>query len=80
MSGTYLEVDAPSRVVWTEKFEDYPEAINTLELIEADGRTTLTLTMRFVSEEVRDIVLATGMTDGSGTSLDRLAALLPSLA
>jgi uncharacterized protein YndB with AHSA1/START domain len=80
MSGVYLEVDAPERVVFTERFEDNPESVSTLELAELDGRTTMTMTMRYASEEIRDIVLATGMTGGFGTSLDRLAALLPSMA
>jgi uncharacterized protein YndB with AHSA1/START domain len=80
MSGVYLEVDVPTRVVFTERFEDNPESVNILELSEEDGRTTMTMTMRYASEEIRDIVLATGMTGGMGTSYDRLAAMLPSFA
>ena len=49
-----------------------------MDLVEADGRTTMTLTMSYASEEIRDIVLATGMTGGMETSYDRLDGLLPS--
>ena len=80
MSGVYLEVDPPTRIVFTERFEDNPESTNIVELTEEGGRTTLTMTMRYASEEVRDMVLATGMTDGMSTSHDRLAAMLPSIA
>jgi uncharacterized protein YndB with AHSA1/START domain len=79
MSGEYLEVDAPRRAVFTEIFEENPPSTNTLELVETDGRTTMTLTMKYITEEVRDIVLATGMTGGMDTSYDRLAARLLTL-
>jgi len=80
MSGVYLEVEEPTRIVFTERFEDNPESVNTIDLVEEGGRTTLTMTMRYASEEVRDMVLATGMTDGARVSHDRLAAMLPSFA
>jgi uncharacterized protein YndB with AHSA1/START domain len=48
------------------------EALNTMTLSEADGRTTLTLVMRFGSEEARDAAAATGMADGIAASFDRL--------
>ncbi len=73
MSGEYVEVDSPHRAVFTEIFEENPPSTNTLELVENEGRTTMTLTMTYVSEQVRDIVLETGMTGGMDTSYDRLA-------
>ncbi len=79
MSGEYLEVDAPHRAVFTEIFEENPPSTNTLELVEIDGRTTMTLTMKYITEEVRDIVLATGMTGGMETSYNRLATRLLTL-
>ena len=78
MSGLYREVDAPARAVFSEVFEDNPESVNSMDLVEVDGRTTMTLTMSYASEEIRDIVLATGMTGGMETSYDRLDGLLPS--
>ncbi len=79
MHGVYREVDAPERIVNTEVFDEPPGAVNTLLLTEDDGRTTMTLTMRYPSEEVRDRALATGMTGGMETSYTRLQAYLDAL-
>jgi uncharacterized protein YndB with AHSA1/START domain len=49
------------------------------EFVEADGRTTMTTTMQLVSQEARDAVLATGMSDGAGRSYERLGEVLASL-
>jgi uncharacterized protein YndB with AHSA1/START domain len=80
--GRYLEVVEPERIVNTEKFMDDPrpdESVNTLVLVEAGGKTTLTLTMKLGSKEARDAVLATGMADGVGISYDRLDGILARL-
>lgn len=77
LSGEFREVDHPSRIVHTEQFMgEGPEAIVTLDLAEDDGKTRMTATMSYPSKEVRDQVLATGMTDGAGKSYDRLAEYL----
>ena len=77
LSGRFQEVDRPSRIVHTEQFMgEGPEAVVTLELTEEDGGTRMTTTMSYPSKEVRDQVLATGMTDGAGKSYDRLADYL----
>jgi uncharacterized protein YndB with AHSA1/START domain len=78
--GEYREVVAPARVVhteWPDGTDGGPgaEALCTLELTEADGRTTLTHTMRFPTRALRDQALASGMTDGMGASYTQLAAL-----
>lgn len=79
--GTYLEVEPPERLVNTESWgEESPETTDTLVLIEEDGRTTATLTMRFPSKEARDAVLETGMQEGMTASYDRLAVYLPRIA
>lgn len=73
MTGSVLEVVAPERLVTTERWGgDWPEATNTLVLTESAGRTTMTLTMRYVSKDVRDRALGTGMTGGMDVSFDRL--------
>ena len=80
--GTYLEVEAPHRLVATEIYEGVPEpapgeeAVNTLVLDEADGVTTLSLRCRYPSTEVRDMVLASGMESGLQVSYDRLEDLV----
>ena len=69
------------RTVHTESFDDYPgDSVVTVVLTEHEGRTTLTGTVRYESQEVRDAVIESGMEHGAAETYDRLAALLPSLA
>ena len=79
MRGTYCEIEAPYRSVHTETFDDLPgESKVTTLLTEQEGRTTLTATIAYSSEEVRDAVLRSGMEHGAAESYDRLAELLAS--
>jgi uncharacterized protein YndB with AHSA1/START domain len=81
MSGVYREIAAPERIVATEVFDQpwYPgEAVGTTVLTEQGGKTTLTSTMLYASQEARDGVLKSGMEDGVGASYDRLAEVLAS--
>ena len=79
--GAFSEVKAPSRIVHDQYFDpgdmDYAMPVGdpciiTLELSEANGVTTLTNTMRFVSKQARDQAIATGMTDGMEMGYARL--------
>ena len=76
--GTYLEVEPPTRTVQTWLFEGWPDAWadETDELKEADGVTTLTVTMAF-----RDKAGRAHMTkhDGQESSFDKLEDYLMSL-
>ena len=79
MGGVYREVVVPERIVATEKFDQawYPgEAIGTLVLVEQAGRTTVTQTVLYESQEARDGILKSGMETGVAASYDRLADLL----
>lgn len=79
MRGTILEIVVPERLVATEKFDQpwYPgEAVVTTVLTEEGGKTTLTLTVRYESREIRDGVLKTPMAQGVAAGYDRLAELL----
>jgi uncharacterized protein YndB with AHSA1/START domain len=77
MRGVYREVEPPERLISTESWGgDWPETINTLTLTEEAGRTTITQTILYPSQEARDAALATGMKDGMTQSLDRLADYL----
>jgi uncharacterized protein YndB with AHSA1/START domain len=83
MSGTYIEVKRPERIVSTETFDEawYPgEGRNTLVLVEENGKTTMTATSRYESREARDAVLKTGMESGVKASYDRLEKILESSA
>ncbi|SDN85771.1 SRPBCC domain-containing protein [Lentzea jiangxiensis] len=80
MHGEYTEVVPHSRIANTEVFEDNPPAQTVVEFVEEGGRTTMTTTMRLVSQEARDAVLATGMADGAGRSYERLGEVLATLS
>jgi len=64
--------------VFTEIFEQYPETVSvvTTELTQEGKKTRLTATVKYPSQEVRDIVLGTGMERGAGISYDRLEELV----
>jgi uncharacterized protein YndB with AHSA1/START domain len=76
--GEYREINPPSRVVFTEIFEDFPDSVSvvTSELVEEDGKTRLIATVEYPSLEVRDMVIASGMSRGAGISYDRLEDLV----
>ncbi len=77
--GTFLEIDPPERIVATESFDNYPgETMISTTFVEQDGRTTITATCVYESQEVRDAILASGVESGAGESYDRLAELLRS--
>jgi uncharacterized protein YndB with AHSA1/START domain len=79
MGGVFLEIDPPEKIVCTEKFDDawYPgEAVSTVTFSETEGRTTLTMTMRYESTEARDVTMKSGMETGLAESFDMLADLL----
>jgi uncharacterized protein YndB with AHSA1/START domain len=79
MGGVYREIVPPERIVATEAFDQpwYPgEALDTIHLTEQGGRTTMTTTVRYESQEARDAVLRSPMEEGVAASYDRLAELL----
>lgn len=54
--GTYLEVEPPTRTVETWIYDGWPdaEAVETMQLKEADGVTTMTWTLAFADQAGRD--------------------------
>ena len=72
--GENLVFEAPRRAVTTEHMigTDYPSTTNDLSLYEEDGATLLTIIITYPDMQTRDMVLATGMTDGMETSYARL--------
>jgi uncharacterized protein YndB with AHSA1/START domain len=80
--GTYDEVDRPHRIVSTEQFDDFPgPSLNTIVLNErAEGRTAMTLTVRYLDRKMRDGWVASGMTNGLSSSYERLDNALPGIA
>src|SRR6266481_5720109 len=80
MRGVYREIVPPDRSVHMESFDDYPgESQVTSILTEQGGKTTLTVTMLYASQEVRHIVIKSGMECGAEESYDKLAELLTSV-
>ncbi|HTN84194.1 MAG TPA: SRPBCC family protein [Sorangium sp.] len=79
--GEYKEITPPSRLVFTEIFEDYPDTVSVVTTVLTDegGKTRMTATVRYPSLEVRDIVMGTGMAHGAGLSYDRLEDLVAQL-
>ncbi len=79
MRGVWKEIASPGRSVHLESFDDYPgESVVTSVLTEQDGKTTLHVTVQYPSQQVRDIVLQSGMEHGAAESYDKLAELLAS--
>jgi len=80
MRGVYREIVPPERSVHMESYDDYPgESQVTSVFVEQGGKTTLTATVLYPSQEVRDIVIKSGMEHGAAETYDKLAELLVSL-
>jgi uncharacterized protein YndB with AHSA1/START domain len=79
--GEYQEITPPSKLVFTEIFEEFPDSVSvvTADFAEEDGKTRLTATVRYPSLEVREMVLQSGMAHGAGISYDRLEDLVAEL-
>jgi uncharacterized protein YndB with AHSA1/START domain len=80
--GVYQEISPPGRWVSTEVFEGFPDAesINTVTLVEEDGKTRLTTVVLHQNREYRDGHLNSGMEPGMQQTLDRLEELLATIA
>jgi uncharacterized protein YndB with AHSA1/START domain len=79
--GEYREIVPNERLVSTEVFEGFPdgEALNTLTLAEAEGRTTLTILVEHANKEHRDMHINSGMEAGMQDALDLLEEVAISL-
>jgi uncharacterized protein YndB with AHSA1/START domain len=82
MTQLIEELEIPERIVANETFDDpwyEGDAISTVTFEETDGRTTVTLTIRYDSNEIRDNVLAMDVTRGMSASFDNLANVLETM-
>jgi uncharacterized protein YndB with AHSA1/START domain len=72
--GENLVIEPERRMVTTERMTGapYPPNVNDLTLDEDDGVTLLTLIVAYPDQTQRDMILATGMTDGMEASYQRL--------
>ncbi len=87
--GTFSEVREPSRLAHDQYFDpgdmDYAMPVGdpcfiALDFSEADGVTTLAMTMTFESKEARDQAVTTGMTDGMEVGYARIDDMLAKAA
>lgn len=76
--GELVESMPPYRAVQTERMvgTEGPSTVNEMTLTPVEGGTLLTVVIRYPSKELRDEMLATGMTDGMETSYARLERVL----
>lgn len=72
--GENLVIDPERRMVTTERMTglDAPGTVNDLTFDEVDGVTLMTLYITYADAAQRDMILATGMTDGMEASYQRL--------
>lgn len=76
--GTYREVVAPEKLVYSFLFGDMPEGDGFVEitLVEKDGVTELRDRGVFSSKEERDAIIASGMESGARETYERLSELI----
>lgn len=82
MSTECLELDQPNKIVTKETFDDpwyEGEAIGTMLLVEHEGKTTLTTTMKYDTEATRDSILKSPMDEGLAVGYARLEKYLVTL-
>lgn len=76
----YLEIDPPSRLVYSHSGEDGDEAMHFLDIVTFEnvgGKTRLTLKMIFQTVEIREqIEREVGAVEGGNQTLDRLEQYL----
>jgi uncharacterized protein YndB with AHSA1/START domain len=73
-TGTYQEISAPARLVFTTRMSPSgAESVGTLVFIELGGKTTLTITIHCNSMAERDALLEMRVDVGTVRTLDNLA-------
>jgi uncharacterized protein YndB with AHSA1/START domain len=79
--GEFREIVPPERLTWTFEWEGMPGhvSVQTLELEEHDGKTTIVATAQFDTQEDRDGMLQSGATEGAAETYDRLDEYLETL-
>lgn len=89
--GTYREITPTTRIVYDDAFEDgvggemnlknaHTAMTFTITFDEAQGKTTLTVSVQFATVAMKEEFLGVGMLEGIGSSLDQLTDLAAELA
>lgn len=76
--GVYKEIEPGKKLVNTENWEDWDagETLVTTTFEEREGKTLLTCTSLFPTEEVRDFILKSGLEESAGVFYDKLESVL----
>ena len=82
--GDYREIVPDERIVSTEVYEGIPDAdaaaaVDTITFAEKNGRTTMSILVRHVTREHRDMHIESGMEGGMQEAMDLLEAVARSL-
>jgi uncharacterized protein YndB with AHSA1/START domain len=82
--GEYREIVPNERIVSTEAYEGIPDpdanaTVNTVTLMETDGRTTMSVLIEAPSKDVRDAIIESGMEAGMQDAYDLLEEVAVSL-
>jgi uncharacterized protein YndB with AHSA1/START domain len=83
--GTYREIVPSERLVSTELFEGAPgvteddATVNTTTFTEMDGRTALETLVECHTQQIRDMIIDSGMEGGMQEAMDRLEQVVISL-
>ena len=78
--GVFREIVSGEKLVSTEAFEgemNQGEALNTLTFAERNGKTLVSLLMRYPSQAIRDGAIGSGMNEGIEMGYARLELQLP---
>jgi uncharacterized protein YndB with AHSA1/START domain len=77
--GSYLEVDPPARLVWTNEEGDGGTVVTTATFEDDGGRTRIVVHDRYPSKEALDEAFDSGATGWSPETFDQLDELLAHL-
>lgn len=77
--GRYLEVVAPTRLVWTNEEGDEEGSVTTVTLTEKDGKTEVVVSDLYPSKEALDAAIESGSTGAYPEQFDALERLLATL-
>ena len=78
LSGIYRIVDAPAHLADTQMFDDnwtQGPADTDITLVEKDGKTLMTMGIKYASQEARDLALSSPMMEGMEAGYVRLEGL-----
>jgi uncharacterized protein YndB with AHSA1/START domain len=78
MKVEFVEIVEHERIVHTEDYEGWPEGHSTVTttFVEANGQTTVTVDIQYLTQEARDAAMQPGFAEGYEASYEQLDALL----